>query len=188
MRFLISIILLSILSCTTVEHKHITVVNEEYRYNYIDSALDPILKSFEYETRIRGIKVVDTNISMTFGLVRAGQKDNTVGYCVIDPKGGVIIKIYTPAWKEMDDYQREDLVFHELGHCLIGRDHCSKINHEGPISIMNWRVLDGSYYKKHREDLVDELFNISSECVGDDVHVDEVNGTVCPQTDRNPKR
>ena len=165
------------LSCTTINHNVVTV--EQYKLSYIDSQFNPIIDSFIYEARSRGHTVNLTNLSMTFGNIRIKKDDRTVGYCVHDVLGGMIIKIHDQTWKDMDIYSREQLVFHEMGHCLIGREHCIKANKDGPISIMFPRVLDSNYYRIHREELVDELFNISPECIGDDGNVNEVDGKVC---------
>jgi hypothetical protein len=163
-------------------------VAEQFHYNYADSTFDPILKRFEYEAGIRGHLVDRSHLSVIFGLVRHDKKDKAVGRCHIDPMGGAIIKIRSESWVILDEYQREELVFHELGHCLMGRGHCSKANNEEPISIMYPHVLNGRYYKIHREDLVDELFNISSQCIGDDGHTDEVDGAIYPSSHTDPKR
>ena len=179
-------ILLVVLSCTTTNQNLIVV--EQYHYNYIDSVFDPIVEMFIYEAKSRGHLVDLTNLSMTFGDIRVKKTEKTIGYCARDPLGGMVIKIHTPTWKKMNEYQREELVFHELAHCLMGRDHCKKSNKSGPISMMFPRLLDSSYYKENREDLLDELFNISPECVGNDGSADEVDGSICSSTHREAKR
>lgn len=186
MRGLLIFIMLTLLSCTTINNK--TVVVEEHIYDYIDSSLDPILQQFEYEARIRGARVDRSHLSMTFGLIRQGKDDRTVGYCGRSAMGGMIIKIHKKSWDGFDESQREELIFHELGHCLAGRDHCGKQHTNGPISIMYPEVLPGDYYKKNREELVDELFNISSECVGDNGSINASNGQVCPPSHPDSKR
>lgn len=186
MRVIIIPLLVSIISCTTINHN--TIVVEQYKYTYIDSQFDPIIKSFIYEARQRGYLVDLKNLSVTLGDIRSKKKDKTVGYCVRDPMGGMVIKIHTPTWKQMGPYQQEELIFHELAHCLIGRDHCSRVNKRGPISIMYPRILTEAYYKENREELVDELFNISPECVGNDGASHEIDGKVCTSQNRHPRR
>jgi len=170
-----------LLSCTTINRN--VVVVEKHTYHYIDSEFDPIIKSFVYEAGIHGHEVDLKNLSVTFGNVRIGKKDTTVGYCVKSPVGGMVIKIHKPTWGEMTVYKQEQLIFHELAHCLMGRDHCNKETDKGPLSIMNTHLLSSQYYKDNREELLDELFNVSPECVGNDVHADEVNGKICSPTD-----
>lgn len=164
------------LSCTTINQSTV----ERYKYEYIDSAAEPILKSFEYEARIRGHEVDRSHLSITFGLRKSSKEDYTVGYCAKDPMGGVIIKLYQPSFMAMSDEEREELLFHELGHCLIGREHCFREGKTGPLSIMYPSVLDKQFYVDHREELVDELFNISPKCLGNNGLPNEVDGPICP--------
>ena len=186
MRILTLLLALSCISCTSVTQQSVTI--EQYRYNYLDSQFNPIIKSFIYEARLRGHLVDLTNVSMTFGNIRVKKSDRTVGYCARDPMGGMVIKINISTWDDLGPYQKEELVFHEMAHCLIGREHCRKVDKVGPISIMFPQVLSEAYYKEHREELVDELFNISPECVGDDGTTNEVDGQVCPQENYDFRR
>ena len=187
MRFLIlSFLTLSTLSCTTVNKNYITV--EQYRYNYLDSAFRPMIKSFVYEAGSRGYLVDLTNVSMTFGEIRKNKSDKTVGYCVPDPMGGLIIKINTSTWSGLGPHQKENLIFHEMAHCLMSRKHCATRDSRGPISMMHPQLLTEQYYKEHREELVDELFRPDPRCVGNDVSAHEVDGKVCPQTPNDFKR
>lgn len=187
MRALILLLLAaSMVGCTTVNHNKITV--EQYRYNYIDSAFYPMIKSFTYEANARGYLVDLTNVSMTFGEIRKSESDLTVGYCVPDPLGGLVIKINTSTWEGFGPYQKENLIFHEMAHCLMSRPHCSKTNSLGPISLMFPKILSEKFYKEHREELVDELFNTDPQCLTDNGNTNGVDGPVCPQTNRDPKR
>jgi len=55
-------------------------------------------------------------------------------------------------WAEATDVEREMLVFHELGHCDLGRRHCEV------GSLMAEYAFDGDTYLEYREDYLDELF------------------------------
>ncbi len=46
-----------------------------------------------------------------------------VGVCVRHPTRGREIKFSAEAWLAADDAEREQVVFHELGHCALGRGH-----------------------------------------------------------------
>ena len=182
----ILIVILTLLSCTTINHNVVHV--EQHKFDYIDSQFNPIIKSFIYEANSRGHSVSLVHLSMTFGNIRVKKNDTTVGYCARDPLGGMVIKIHTPTWVKMNVYQQEELLFHEMAHCLIGRDHCGAVGDEGPISIMYPHILDGTYYKDHREELVDELFSPSLKCVGNNGHVNDIDGEVCTPTPRDRTR
>lgn len=183
MRTIITIMLLILISCTTISTNVSTI--EQTQFDYVDSKIEPILNIFEYEARIRGYSVDRSHISITFGLIRRskldknGKRDLRVGYCGKDPDGvGLAIKLYKPAWDNMNESEQEETIFHELGHCLIGREHCGYAMNRNPISIMYPHLINSSYYSKNREDLVDELFNFDSKCLRNDGHVDEVDGEI----------
>jgi hypothetical protein len=85
-------------------------------------------------------------------IVRPGTlSGNTVGQC---QTGGVpTVTLDTTFWAQADAAEREVLVFHELGHCLLNLDHSDH------LAIMWPYLLTQSFYLAHRTALVDELFS-----------------------------
>ncbi len=74
------------------------------------------------------------------------------------------IKLAPLIWKQMNDRQREMLVFHELGHCVLGRQHkndelllgeCASIMKEGGENT----CVDNVFSESWRRYYIDELFN-----------------------------
>ena len=63
--------------------------------------------------------VVSTNISTTFG----PMDDKHAGICHSWSDGHREITINKKYWDNYSDKQREQLIFHELGHCALNRDH-----------------------------------------------------------------
>lgn len=114
----------------------------------IDSAFDPFIKNWE-ETY--GIKVT---VNVLFGEL----PDKIAGQCFL--KTVTINKKY---WDEYSYYGKEQLLFHEFGHCLmnLGHDRTTVKNSDGlivPKSFM-WPYTfgDRSYYKGERDRLIEEL-------------------------------
>lgn len=64
-------------------------------------------------------------------------------------------------WEAADDAERESLIFHEFGHCLMGLGHDRRLaSVDGwtiPASIMYPYVFDGSIYEYHKEYYREEL-------------------------------
>lgn len=59
------------------------------------------------------------------------------------------------------EWEREVVVFHELGHCQLGRQHRNSIRKKRARSIMHGRALDfltKDLYRANREVYLDELF------------------------------
>ncbi|MEO1714224.1 MAG: hypothetical protein AAFU60_12900, partial [Bacteroidota bacterium] len=67
-------------------------------------------------------------------------------------------------WERSDENEREWLVFHELGHCVLGRDHRNEQTPEGTCRSMMRGNEDGFgcsidlYSEGWRKYLIDELF------------------------------
>ncbi|MEQ9375660.1 MAG: putative metallopeptidase [Imperialibacter sp.] len=120
---------------------------------YVDSFIDEAkLRGYDLSDARRGLIVEFTDLP--------------------DNKGGSskssfftnLIKLDPFIWKQMNDRQREMLVFHELGHCVLGRKHknetlllgeCASIMKEGGE---NTCVAD-IYSESWRSYYIDELFD-----------------------------
>lgn len=101
-----------------------------------------------------------------FNIVYGMNVDITIKYNTL-PKGIVAycltytfqpnhIEIDGDTFKKYDHYAREDVVFHELGHCVFNRNHDdSEITLKGekiPTSIMYPHVFGSAYYYKENLD------------------------------------
>lgn len=81
-----------------------------------------------------------------------------------------LIELNTQLWGNYSDTEKEVLLFHELGHCILGRlspnmGHVNTINSDGmPVSIMYYSITPydnlaaQQYYVIHRLDYLYELF------------------------------
>lgn len=61
---------------------------------------------------------------------------------------------------------REKILFHELGHCLLNKDHDNSLDENGrPAKIMshNIRDLPEYFYQQNRDHYVSELFAYGGE-------------------------
>jgi hypothetical protein len=115
----------------------------------------PYVKSFIEAGQSVGVKV-DMNrvtIKMLGELPR-----NWVGVCNMDTGE---ISILEPAWVGMPEIEREVEIWHELGHCVLGRYHDETVYGQHPKSIMYPNISPTSepdYYIIHRLDYIYELF------------------------------
>lgn len=112
---------------------------------YIDPAFLPILNTFKQYANNYG-KIYDYDISITF--VDKFDSPNVVGTCT----GNDEIRIRRSFWENVNYYQQEDVLYHELGHCVMNLDHVTT------PSIMNAKTLQYWYYVTYREELIKELF------------------------------
>lgn len=98
-------------------------------------------------------------IAMNFGDV---QEDGKSAICYsYGPNNIYNYIIFNESdWDVYGHFGREQLVFHELAHCILGRKHLNAKNSQGePLSIMYWQVFgDSGYYERNRNYYINELF------------------------------
>lgn len=84
----------------------------------------------------------------------------SVGWCITSRNGKPHrIMISKIDWLFYSDVQREQLMFHELGHCVLDRDHRdTETPYKIPLSLMNKLMIDPGTYRENRDYYIDELF------------------------------
>lgn len=92
------------------------------------------------------------NIFITFGDLPQGR----AGECTNLSNGDIVID--TLFWAYATVATKEQLIFHELGHCVLGREHNAKIVNGREQSIMNPNLLLDSTYLPNRDEYIKELF------------------------------
>ena len=99
-----------------------------------DEALVPYVQRFQQEY---GATV---NISVTFGEMAA----NFAGLCYYSPYRHVTIN--KSIWQRLDESQKEQLVYHELGHCVLNHGHPSYLS---SIRFLGWGADSVGSEKDH---------------------------------------
>lgn len=144
-------LLLVIGSCVGCGHLGPTLVR--------DAALEPYIARFE---ALYG-HPVNSRLSYYFEEL----DDNIIGTCTIRPTKR-LIKIDPSYWALVeDDLEREQLMFHELGHCVLNRGHDETLTdlgpyHDVPTSLMYpvaFAYYD--YYSGFHDHYMRELFDQS---------------------------
>lgn len=143
-------IIISLIGCSKYDYDNSELNNSEFK-PYVDSFLE--------EARIRG-KDVNVN-EVNFYL--ADIEDENVGGLCNYRKEEIIIN--RDSWKTAREIDKELLVYHELGHCVLGRNHRNETSENGNcLSIMRGMENDFMCSKNifstlWREYYLDELFN-----------------------------
>lgn len=150
MKYLILIIVaVNLMSCT-----------KEYNYE-VDEELIPFFRIFEEEALLRG-QTYDLDLMGIGGMIEFIRDNNTAGQCQTSDEGNKRVFIDRSFWEQFDYDTKEFLVFHELGHCVLGRTHddstfgnniCVSIMQSGTSGCRN------NYKSSTRSDYLDELFN-----------------------------
>lgn len=103
----------------------------------IDPMLQPYFEKFKTEAGIRGIEVNYVSLGMSGTLSRI-KDPNVVGQCIHNPDQPNKIVISRSYWNRIDTVQKEFLIFHELGHCVLNRSHLDATDSHGHcLSIMH---------------------------------------------------
>jgi hypothetical protein len=163
------LIIFSTLSCKKTE--------EALPVYTVEKDFEKYIETFKIEAAKRNVKIDLSNLIIKFNANIASEK---CGQCTQKPGNALSQKTIeisreTICWKDAYDQTRESLIFHELGHCILGR-----INHKDDLlpnkakaSIMSTNDndqygpcvyalddnVDNCNKTGRREYYIDELFN-----------------------------
>lgn len=133
--------------------------------NNIDPLLLPFFDEFIEQASLRNIDLSDATyaVTATFGALTAEDGQRILGMCSARA-GDHTITLDKTYWSRTTPLLREFLVFHELGHCVLGREHldtqhsngvCTSIMHSGKTGCRN------AYSTSTRSAYLDELFGVN---------------------------
>jgi hypothetical protein len=151
---LIFIIAVSQLQCSTISRIKYRQFGEFAKY----------VESFVTEGEKRG-KHIDVS-NLTIGFNNEFMNAHIVGGCLRTraANGGLTggtIRIKADIWKEASTEHREELIYHEMGHCVLDREHNDEETFEGrPKSYMHPSLLvsNNNDYESRKTEYLDELF------------------------------
>lgn len=163
--FLLSILCVLITqSCTdesalTNENTSDTNDTATKSYAKVDQRLWPYFEAFEIAALERGY-IYDLNDLGITGVIRRINDNGVAGTCQY---GTHIhhVTIDSDYWEIASKLNREYVVFHELGHCALGRGHKEDANQSGYcLSLMNSGTTDCRvlYNNNNLDYYQDELF------------------------------
>lgn len=130
----------------------------------VDPELAPYVSRFEAASVQNGNPTQVTDLSMNFGDVNDPGETGARGACEAVSGQTPVVTIAPDAWASSTDAEREQLVFHELGHCVLSLVHIAGITSAGiPKSIMDPVEIDGAIYSQYRDYYLQTLFNGSAQ-------------------------
>lgn len=137
------------------------IPNRPVGYESVDEALWDYFQRFEVVAAARGI-TIDLHAEDVTGTIREISSKNVAGRCNYNQHIPNMVTIDLSFWKRSSDRNREFVVFHELGHCVLFRAHkedadlhniCKSIMRSGTGSCID------NYNRITRESYLDELFD-----------------------------
>jgi len=128
--------------------------------NEIEAELQAHFDNFVVEASAHGMEISLIHLDIG-GYLENIEQRGTLGQCKTYSNGSKTVIIDQPYWNQVNELQREYLVFHELGHCILNRDHKDVKDENGNcLSIMQSGESEckGIYDLQNRQSLLDELF------------------------------
>jgi hypothetical protein len=145
------IILITLAIVSTACGGHTPALNIESKYQ-------PYVNAFESRSLMVGSNVKVTDL--TIESVPSISEPYTVAKCLksknnSEPPRIIVSQEY---WVGFDVQRREETLFHEMGHCVLGREHRPDQNNLMNLSIMNPHGFSGSGYVANYDQYMHELF------------------------------
>lgn len=167
----------------------------------LDPELAPYYEDFVQSGQIRGQDVSTDDLIIKFGNTK--DERGALAYCGRDftQKGEVFLggrtEYNTPKvvvdreyFKILTAKEKRAVLFHELGHCLLNREHSSEITpYQFLKSIMYPYLITriiGYYYDAMEENYIDELFNPNTPAINPDIAWAKYVGRYQEQTPSSP--
>ena len=156
LRTLICVGIGSILLCTSCTNDAKTNEFDELELQTLSHYFD----LFEQEAAKRGV-VVD--LSQIEGqIVDLNHGHGVAGKCRYNPQSPNQVLIDKSFWDEANVYLKEQVVFHELGHCYLHKTHNDTQHADGTCQSIMRSGISGCadrYNQATRELYLDELFS-----------------------------
>ncbi|MEL7121054.1 MAG: putative metallopeptidase [Bacteroidota bacterium] len=132
-------------------------------YPLVEEALWPYFERFENAARERGF-VIDLNAARVTGEIDVIDDDGVAGQCTYRSHAPNSVLIDQEFWDVASDLAKEYVVFHELGHCQLGREHREDAHANGTCVSMMRSGLGNcrdNYSRFTRVSYLNELFDSS---------------------------
>lgn len=126
----------------------------------VDDALLPYFERFIVEAGERGLDFSVEMEELEADIISIDQ-DGVLGQCHFSEQAPNIVEVDNQFWNRATDMEKEYVVFHELGHCVLGKDHNDARNTDGTCSSIMQSGLTScrvTYNSSNRESYLNELF------------------------------
>lgn len=148
-------LLITLVACS--KEQPLTLQKE---YPGVEPALWSYFEKFEIEAADRGVNIDLAAVGIT-GSIERIHAHGTVGLCNhrLDQPNHVIIDMNF--WQSASESSKELIIFHELGHCYLGRGHKDQKNEDGTCASIMRSGQGGCvdfYTNSNRDNYLDELY------------------------------
>ena len=133
----------------------------------VNGELLPFVTRFQKEARVYlGVPFIVPDMNIHFQRQIDGP---AIAWCLRDAHKQIFgyvlytrkprIMVDKDVWDSLSPYEKEQLMFHELGHCTLQRDHLDTVVNNKQISLMHSAgFIEDAYYIVNRKRYLTELF------------------------------
>lgn len=115
------------------------------------------VSSFEAESKLRGINIDASKRSLKIEF--ANMASNHRAICHSGFLENPTITVNPSNWSNQNESGKKWIMFHELGHCLLGKGHNSDLSSDGePVSIMHPSLFNWAHFELNSKEYFDQLF------------------------------
>ncbi len=125
----------------------------------IEPTLQIYVDNFLSEAKNQGKTIVIDNLLVSYS---SHLKPTTLGECYMYDRGTIgnpTIHINTLGWDGKQEILKTEIMFHELGHCVLWREHISAWTNGIVSSIMYPFIQSPDMYTNNWDYYMGELFN-----------------------------
>ena len=134
--------------------------SKEVEPKIVEAELQVYFDMFVSEASAHGVEIDLTQIDIG-GYVQNIETTGTIGQCISYSDGSNEVVVDARNWDRVDQEEKEYVVFHELGHCILKRSHNDSQDNYGVCqSIMQSGegLCQSRYDLNNRTAMLQELF------------------------------
>jgi hypothetical protein len=114
----------------------------------------------KFESEIKHIDNIVITIVNSIEPSKANKEFYAIGQCQISNEHAPTIILLKEYWEEANYNEKESLLYHELGHCVLMLDHDASKNEDGrPLSIMYPSQLFEYWYDSYRQEYIQDFID-----------------------------
>lgn len=127
--------------------------------SHVDPEFQELVSQFQREAQEHGVAVEMAGLTVAFGDFEAKSSGVTLGSCRGAGSENPRVKINSASWPKLSQSARKEVIFHELGHCILVRAHKDDVASTGfAKSLMARSILSERLFVQNEDGYLRELF------------------------------
>jgi hypothetical protein len=122
----------------------------------VESQFQSTVDAFTAAAQAQGTPVIISDLIVKS--VQDFPSTDEMGVCLQETGTTPVIQISQPLWDSLDTDGQQELLFHELGHCVLNRVHDTAQNNGVPVSVMSPVFFGSTLYDANKAQYLHELF------------------------------